>query len=201
MTTNIVMLSAGHYPQARGACHPATGGPNAFCEYDVATEWVNLIAMVIREVFPVVLVPTGPLEDKVKWMNHYQIPDQHRVALAAEIHFNSNEKRQGSGCETLYYPGSKKGEAAAELIQAAMSQIYRDRGIQEGWYRGDRPGHIDYVGDVEGDEKHLAFLSPPRFPSVIIEPEFIFNQAVIEATQRDACVLIAQAIIEFCHTN
>ena len=87
------------------------------------------------------------------------------------------------------------------MIQDSMSVIYRDRCIQEGWFRADKPGRIDYVGDVDGDEKPLAFMSPPRFPSVIIEPEFIFNQAVIEATRNDACELIAKAIIEFCHQS
>lgn len=201
MTTKIVLLSAGHYPRARGACFPESGGPDAFCEHDEAQRWVSPIATQVREQLPVVIVPTGPLEDKVKWLNAYQPPAEHRVALCAEIHFNSNEKRRGSGCEVLYYPGSRRGLAAATMIQNAMSIIYRDRGVQEGWYRGDKPGRIDYVGDVEGDEKLLAFLAPPRFPSVIIEPEFIFNQAVIEATRHDACELIAQAIIEFCRVN
>jgi N-acetylmuramoyl-L-alanine amidase len=196
---NIVMLSAGHYPAAPGACWPPTG-ENRFCEHAEAALWVGQIGNLVRNQFPVVEVPTGPLEDKVAWMNAYRIPDGHRVALSAEIHFNSNEARRGSGCEVLYYPGSKRGQRAAQLIQDGMAVIYRDRGVQEGWYRGDKPGRIDYVGDVDGDEKLLAFLSPPRFPSVIIEPEFIFNQAVIETTRNDACALIAEAIIKFCNT-
>ena len=201
MINNIMMLSAGHYPKARGACYPESGGPDAFCEHDEAQRWVSLIASQVREQLPVVIVPTGPLEAKVAWMNDYHPPTEHRVALAAEVHFNSNEQRRGTGCETLYYPGSRRGLAAATMIQNAMAIIYRDRGVQEGWYRQDKPGRVDYVGDVDGDEKLLAFLSPPRFPSVIIEPEFIFNQAVIEATRTDACTLISQAIIDFCRTT
>ena len=197
---NIVMLSAGHYPQAPGACWPPVGRYR-FCEYPEAAQWVGQIGNLVREQLPVVEVPTGPLEGKVEWMNAFTPPAGHRVALAAEIHFNSNEQRRGRGAETLYYPGSTRGRRAAEIIQRNLSQLYFDRGVQEGWFRGDRPGRIDYVGDVEGDEKILAFLTPPPFPAVIIEPEFIFNQAVIEATRNDACALIAQAIIEFCSTH
>ncbi|MCK7495194.1 MAG: hypothetical protein MZW92_31935 [Comamonadaceae bacterium] len=54
----------------------------------------------MREQLPVVEVPTGPLESKIQWMNDYRSPDGHRVALAAELHFNSNEQRRGSGAET-----------------------------------------------------------------------------------------------------
>jgi hypothetical protein len=134
-------------------------------------------------------------------MNAYRPPEGHRVALSAEIHFNSNEQRRGSGCETLYYPGSKRGLAAATMIQNAMSVIYRDRGVQEGWYRMDRPGRIDYAGDVPGDEVVDAFIASVPFPAVIIEPEFIFNRDVIETTRNDACALIADAIINFCRTS
>ncbi|MCK7495195.1 MAG: hypothetical protein MZW92_31940 [Comamonadaceae bacterium] len=98
----------------------------------------------------------------------------------------------------LHYPGSTRGRAAAERIQKALATVYRDRGVHEGWYRADRPGRIDYPGDVEGDEKLLAFVAGVPFPAVIIEPEFIFNRDVIEATRNDACTLIAQAIIEYC---
>jgi hypothetical protein len=162
---------------------------------------VGQISNLVREQHPVIEVPTGPLEDKVAWLNAYQPPPGHRVALAAEVHFNSNALRRGSGCEVLHYPGSRRGQRAAQLIQTKLATLYRDRGIQEGWFRADKPGRIDYIGDVEGDEKLLAFLSPPRFPSVIIEPEFNFNRAVIEATRNDACELIAQAIIEFCNLS
>ena len=119
---NIVMLSAGHYPGARGACWPPTG-EHRFCEHDEAVRWVGQIALLVREQLPVVEVPTGPLEGKVAWMNTFRPPDGHRVALAAELHFNSNEQRRGSGAEVLYYPGSKRGERAARLIQRNLAQL------------------------------------------------------------------------------
>lgn len=191
------MLSAGHYPDAPGACWPPTGA-HRFCEHNEAARWVGQIGVLVREQLPVVEVPTGTLESKIDWMNAYQPPDGHRVALACEIHFNSNEQRRGRGAETLYYPGSIRGRRAAKVIQSNIANLYLDRGVKEGWYRQDRPGHIDYPGDVEGDEKALAFMQGVPFPAVIIEPEFIFNQAVIESTRNDACTLIAQAIIEFC---
>lgn len=197
---NIVLLSAGHYPGAPGACWPPTG-ENRFCEHEEAARWVSHIAIAVREQFPVITVPTGPLEKKVEWMNAYRPPADHRVALSAEIHFNSNEQRRGSGCETLYYPGSRRGLAAATMIQNAMSVIYRDRGIQEGWYRLDKPGRIDFAGDIPGDEALDVFISGVPFPAVIIEPEFIFNRDVIETTRNDACTLIAEAIINFCHQS
>lgn len=196
---NIVMLSAGHYPAAPGACWPPEG-QYRFCEHPEAARWVGQIGVLVREQLPVVDVPAVNLEQKLFWMNAYQPPAGHRVALACEIHFNSNEQRRGRGAESLYYPGSTRGRRAAEIIQRNLAQLYFDRGVKEGWYRQDRPGRIDYPGDVEGDEKALAFMQGVPFPAVIIEPEFIFNQAVIEATRNDACTLIAQAIIEFCAT-
>lgn len=195
--TSIVMLSAGHYPGAHGACWPADGDGRV-CEHELARSWVGQIALMVREQFPVVEVPAVRLEDKIAWLNAYRAPDGHRVALAAELHFNSNDQRRGSGAETLYYPGSKRGKAAAEAIQRRLAQLYRDRGVQEGWYRMDSPGRIDYPGDVAGDERVDFFIRGVPFPAVIIEPEFIFNQAVLEATRNDACTLIAQGIIEFC---
>lgn len=196
-TTNIVMLSAGHYPGAPGACWPPTG-MDRFCEHAEALRWVGQVSVLVREQLPVVLVPATKLEDKIDWMNAYTPPPGHRVALSAEIHFNSNEQRRGSGCETLYYPGSRKGLAAATMVQNAMSVIYRDRGVQEGWYRMDKPGRIDYAGDVEGDERLDAFMAGVPFPAIIIEPEFIFNREVLEVTRNDACALIAEAIIDYC---
>lgn len=192
---SIVMLSAGHYPQSPGACWPPEG-PDRFCEYPEAARWVGQIAVLVREQYPVVEVPTGPLEQKVRWMNEYKVPQDHKVVIAAEIHFNSNEQRRGSGCEVLYYPGSVAGRRAAEAVQRKLVLLYRDRGIKEGWYRQDAPGRVDYAGDVEGDERVLKFLTPPRFPSIIIEPEFIFNRDVIEHTRPEACRLIAEALIE-----
>ena len=163
----LVMLSAGHYPEAPGACWPPTG-ENRFCEHHEAARWIGQISVIVREQLPVVEVPTGPLEKKVSWMNGFNPPPGHRVAISAELHFNSNEQRRGSGAEVLYYPGSQRGQRAAEIVQQNLATIYRDRGIHEGWYRQDKPGRIDYVGDIEGDEALLAFLTPPSFPSIII---------------------------------
>ena len=199
-TQSIVLLSAGHYPGARGACWPAAG-PGRVCEHELARSWLGVVTLLVREQLPVVEVPTGPLEEKVAWMNAYRAPEGHRVALAAELHFNSNEQRRGSGAETLYYPGSKRGRAAAEAIQRELAAVYRDRGVHEGWYRADRPGRVDYPGDVEGDEKALAFMQGVPFPAVIVEPEFIFNQAVLEATRNEACAAIARGVLAFCHAT
>lgn len=122
--------------------------------------------------------------------------------MAAEIHFNSainaNGKHVGSGCETLYYPGSAKGKIIAEEIQKAMrwSLGNKDRGIKEGWYRQDHPGRVDYHGDVEGDETILYFLEKTRCPAVIIEPEFIHHQTFIREMRVQGSESIGDALLD-----
>lgn len=112
-----------------------------------------------------------------------------------EIHFNSNVNARG--CETLYCPGSVNGFKAAEIIQKSLEPLFPPgRGVKEAWYKMDRPGHIDYTGDVEGDEKLDAFVKLVRPPAVIVEPDFISQRLRIELNRDTACEVLAEAFIK-----
>ena len=187
----MILLSAGHYPKEPGACFPDEN--RTWCEHEEATHWVTIIALYIRQQMGVAVVPSSWLGDKVKWINTYRpVP-----VLVAEVHFNSDISKKQKGCETLYCPRSKKGQAAAQIVQNAMSSIFPpSRGIKEGWYRQDSPGHVDYPGDVEGDEKVDYFLAKTKPVSLIIEPEFIYNRGVIEGVRDIGCEIIAKGLLD-----
>jgi len=199
----VILLSAGHFPQSPGACY------GSFCEHAEAVQWVGLIGSeILNAGYAVDRVPTGPLAvfaereligGKVWWINerHKKTP----VSLAVEIHFNSDAAHTSAGCETLYCPGSAKGQQAAGILQNVMAAIFKpDRGVKEGWYRMDRPGHLDYPGDVEGDEKIDYFLKATDPVALIVEPEFIYNEGLIAQRRELACRAIADAIIHAANT-
>jgi len=185
----LILLSAGHYPQAPGACNPS------WCEHEEAQRWVWALAHILREQTHIQFVPTGTLTQKVKWINGYK---GEPITIAAEIHFNSDPTSQGKGSETLYCPGSVNGKKAAELVQWHLGTLMvPNRGAKEGWYRMDKPGHIDYPGDIEGDEKPDYFLKATRPAAIILEPEFIHNAEKIQSNRNDACQLIARGLTDY----
>jgi hypothetical protein len=203
----MIILSAGHFPADPGACYPHDN-PH-WCEHAEAEEWVNRIAPLVRQQMKVGVVPTGPLAiwsppgrysrtlvgGKVFWINEQC--RRNDVKLAVELHFNSDTSKRQRGCETLYCPGSAKGEVAAQIVQGAMAGLFPpSRGAKEGWHRMDHPGHVDYPGDVDGDEKIDFFLKATHCTALIIEPEFIYNRQTIESNRRAACEVIAAALIE-----
>ena len=183
----MILLSAGHEPNAKGASY------NGFNEHDEATIWVQTIYDIISagDLYQCSIVPTGSLTDKVKWIN-----SQSDAQLIVEIHFNSDESKRQHGSETLYMPGSEKGKWAAEIVQAEMAGLFPpSRGVKEGWYRMDKPGHVDYKGDVEGDEAIDYLLRATKPVALIIEPEFIYNREIIETKANAACVALAAAFV------
>lgn len=183
----MILLSAGHYPAASGACF------GDFCEHAEALRWVERTAALIRQHARVDLVPAGALAAKVAHVNSYR---HEPVRVACEIHFNSDPSRKGHGSETLYCPGSVKGRRAAEIVQRALGAVLPpDRGIKEGWYRMDKPGHEDYPGDVEGDEKPDYFLSATNPMALIVEPAFIHDREMIELMRAEACEALASALL------
>ena len=182
----MILLSAGHYPEDPGACF------FGWCEHEEAFRWVTLIAFIIRQQSHVAVVPSGRVSSKIKWINDFS---QEIVDLSVEIHFNSNV--DAKGCETLYCPGSVKGKQAAQIVQDALSPLFLpSRGVKEGWYRQDKPGHEDYKGDVEGDEKIVAFLSQTNPIALILEPDFISQRARIEYNRQAACEVVAAALMK-----
>lgn len=184
----MILLSAGHHSAAKGAAF------GEFNEHDEATKWAGQLAILLRQQTHVYVIPSGPLSSKIKFINDYVAEP---VDLALEIHFNSDPLHKGRGSETLYCPGSVHGWRMAQIIQGALATIFQpNRGAKEGWYRQDKPGHIDYAGDVDGDEKMDAFLSQTKPPTLIVEPEFIHNQVRIESLRAAGCVVLCDAILE-----
>ena len=189
----MIAVSAGHWEKARGAKNK-----NGFYEYPETLLWANEIVSLLRgSLFniPAVLVPAEDLATKVKFVN--ELVKTGRAKLAVEIHFNSSPGRAGRGSETLYYPGSKSGERAANIVQSALGSILPpNRGAKEGWYKMDRPGIQDYPDDKEGNETPDYFLAKTRCPALIIEPAFIQRQTVIEDMRSIACEVIAAGLAE-----
>lgn len=208
----MILLSAGHYPKSPGVTY---GG---LVEHSVATEWVNIIAFHVRERMAVDIIPTGPLAifkrdvagAVVKAANGkpivvggkvHVVNEAHRgrrpVALVAELHFNGDAARQQRGSETMYCPGSTRGKLAASIVQGHLGKVLPpDRGIFDGWLKRDRPGVVDYPGDVNGDEHIAAFLELTDPVAIIIEAEFIHNRAAIEAMRDEACQAIALGLVQ-----
>lgn len=180
----MIAVSAGHNNKAPGACF------EEFCEFPEAVKWAELIVAALTQLrVEAEFVPTGSLGSKVRWIN------RKRADLAVEIHFNSDPKHAGKGCETLYCPGSRRGEIVAKVVHDGMAAIMLpDRGIKEGWYRMDKPGVVDYAGDVDGDEVKDYFLRSTRCPAIILEPEFIHNKSVITNKRDVTSIMIASGL-------
>lgn len=187
----MLLLSAGHYPKEPGACYPMDN--RSWCEHEQAVKWMYRIGHYARDYTMVDFVPQVWLGDKVRWINEHNP----KADLAVEIHFNSNAGGRSKGSETLYCPRSMKGGLAARIVQEAISSILPpNRGTKEGWYRMDMPGHVDYPGDIEGDEKVDYFLKKTDPVALILEPEFIYNRSTIEAVREVACDVIAKALVD-----
>lgn len=183
----MILISAGHYAKAKGAVF------KNFCEFPETLSWAMRINHYLRNNdIPSLIVPPGNLQWKVRYIN--EAVKTYGVKMAIEVHFNAGGS---GGCETLYCPGSIKGKEIASVIQRNMCSVFPpDRGIKEGWYHMDRPGVVDYHGDIDGDETIDYFLRSTICPAIIIEPEFVSNKDIIEAKTEEACRLLALAICE-----
>ena len=165
-------LSIAHNTLEPGACSDA-----GVCENALSAGWTHACALYLRRMgHEVLVISRDSLEDKVDAVNEYD-PD-----AALEIHFNSNIN--ASGAETLFYPGSSSGRVLAGVVQSALvSRLQRfDRGVKEGWYQAN---------PAKGP---LYFLKKTGCPSVIIEPEFIYNDRWIKAHIHDGGETIALAL-------
>jgi N-acetylmuramoyl-L-alanine amidase len=130
-------------------------------------------------------VPDGYLRHKVAYVNDRGTARD----LAVEVHFNAAVDADGNpvgeGCETLYYPGSAAGQAAAERVQDVLSHyLPPSRGTKEGWYRGDP------------ERGPIFFLQRVPMPALIVEPEFIHRHHVIAAERERVCKVLAGALRE-----
>lgn len=192
----VIVISAGHYPAAKGAqCQ-------GFTEYPETSVWADALVVAINAVgenkrnYPLAMrIKDAHLRDKVKEINH--IGEQTKVFCAVEIHFNSANVPGVKGSETLYAPGSQRGRKIARIVQRHLAKQYPpNRGVKEGWYRMDRPGVIDYAGDVDGDEKIDYFLRKTMMPAIIVEPEFVQNYDLILQTKSEGILALAEGLID-----
>lgn len=177
----VLILSIGHHPESGGARW------HDLSEHTEIVRWMNFIFGRLSKYNDISthLVEIGKLPDKVAQVNEIVRQTKAMGAdvpiLAVELHFNSAGSTYVNGNETLYYPGSVTGKAAAhkfnnEFIGYAETQYdmyIRNRGAKEGWHRMDRPNVVDYVGDVDGDETPNYFLRKTSCTSLILEPHFL----------------------------
>jgi hypothetical protein len=182
----MLYISAGHHKGAQGAQW------NGYTEWKEAVLWRDAIVAAIGPE-KAMAVPDGTLRAKVAFIN----AGSPRAAI--EIHFNSaivDGEHVGAGAECLYYPGSLAGGLLATALQDELVRLFRpDRGTKAGWHRQDRPGVVDYQGDVDGDEVLIYFLRKTSCPAVVLEPEFIHHIEKIRRHRDAACQAIAGAMI------
>jgi N-acetylmuramoyl-L-alanine amidase len=188
----MIILSGGHYEGAVGA------KSDGFAEFPNTLLWAEMVQEYLWKLYRVTahISPSGTLRQKVEAINALLEASPNRAhAVAVEIHFNSAVGARGS--ETLYCPGSIRGQSLAQAIQARLGALFPpSRGVKEGWYRMDRPGIVDYWGDEDGDEKPDYFLKMTHCPAAIVEPEFVQNRHLLESGQPEACEAIARGIME-----
>ena len=182
-----IAISAGHNPTAVGAVW------GSYVEHTKAVEWQKLIVTYLSQRGHTALtVPPGSLTSKIDLIN------ANNCWLALEVHFNSDPGHRGVGSETLFCPGSARGEALATDLQRAISSFCApNRGAKPGWYRMDVPGHEDYKGDVDGDEVKDAFLSKTNCTALIVEPFFIHEGVRIDANALAVCDVIAGVLFNY----
>lgn len=174
----MILISTGHNPHKKGASFGNT------TEYDEGVLWsARVISLLCTKTDEEVrYVPTGSLEDKVKFINS----QEEKITCAVEIHFNSEPSQQAKGSEVLYYPGSEKGRYLAQCImhEFRVKDIFEPyRGAKEGKHHSGAP---------------LKFLKDTKCVSVIIEPEFIFNIETINENFEKGCRAIADGIMSYC---
>lgn len=174
----MIFVSAGHHPQAKGASF------GDFNEYDEAIIWAQLLVAMLGS--DSLLVPTGKLTEKINWINQ----NGNKNDIAVEIHFNSAKSADGtpvgSGCETLYCPGSIAGYNLALPVQKQLASLFRpDRGVKEGWYQ---------MNPEKGPDAFLLRTNPV---AIIIEPEFIHRVDKIKNNRDDGCYVIARGLQDY----
>lgn len=199
-----IFVSAGHFPQQPGAKF------DGFVEHDEAVLWAARIVALLGDA--AMLVPTGSLKDKVAFINARCTPG----SVCVEVHFNDAVRWRdknadgkvtddelehvGEGAETLYCPGSTKGQALATVIQDAIDHLFpykwtdhnrngiqekdelTGRGVKEGWYRMDKTKGPDFI------------LKQTSCPTVIVEPEFVQRKDRILKNREAACAAMATAL-------
>ena len=177
-----IITTAGHYSAKPGATH------EGFSEWPETAKWAGLIAQNLIDLgVKATMVAGGNLSGKATTVNNL-CSSYDGDSLFVSVHFNSySGEKLVNGSETLYCPGSKKGEKLAKYVQETLADVMgnNDRGIKEGWYQMNKAKGVDYI------LKHTAC------PAIIIEPEFIQQRETIEGKREEACMAIAAALSTF----
>jgi hypothetical protein len=169
----VIFVSAGHYPRVPGVWW------RGIREHDECVPWMGALARLLPNS---VIVPTGPLQDKIAWVNaRARFED-----IVVEVHLNAAPSGQPRGSETLHFPGSIRGKHLAELIQSRLAYAFSPN-------RGAKPGYVQ--GDP--DRGILALLKRTRCTSVIVEPEFIYWPEHYRGSREAGCAAIAGALRDF----
>jgi len=167
-----LIISVAHGPNAQQAVD------GLFNEYTLSLMWSTLLSIALED-----SVSHQVIHEPL-FINKKNIINKINPKLCIEIHFNSFHGGMVRGAETLYDPGSILGARYAGIMQEHISFLpNRDRGIKEGWYRGE-PG------------TRLYFLHFTRCPALIIEPGFIAAQEQLITMAPMGVGLIANAIEE-----
>lgn len=145
-----VVISAGH---GIGCPRGGATGPNGLKEMDVVLKASWMLHEKLKSDFDVLMV--RPTEYYISLGARAREANRFNAELFFAIHCNGYNGI-ASGIETWHYPGSKKGEKAAKLIQDQTMQQFPqsiDRGLKT--------------------SAGLAVLNRTNMPSVLHEMEFI----------------------------
>ena len=161
-----------------GVCTSADGRPyGGVLEYAYNKSIVNQAAAYLRQaghVVDVLICPELQFSRSTEEKN-YKVPKANAGGydLVAELHLNASALHNARGCEVLYY--SEAGKAVAQRIQAKLSTVFKNRGIQR------RTG--------------LYMLMSTKPTAVMIESFFCDSSADCElAENTDVALLIAEGI-------
>lgn len=171
----MLFLSAGHHPRAPGAAW------QGFVEHTEAVLWVQELARLMPRAL---VVPTGELGAKVRWINARAGAND----LAVEIHFNASPRNAGQGSETLYCPGASRSLLIGRNVQPILAAHFApDRGLKPGFYQADPK------------KGPLYFLKETRCAALILEPEFIYHADTIRARRSACCAALANHLRGIAH--
>ncbi len=147
-----IAISIGHFPGSEGA------GVDPFQEYPLLAPVAGFVIRYLHgHGHQAWMVPAGPLEEKVLWVNTKGFD------LVVDIHANAGG---GHGCETLHHPHSQRGKTFARIVQEHLPGMIseKDRGAKPGYYRGDPGRGVCY------------WLEKTKEPALILEPVFMDNE-------------------------
>ena len=173
-----ILLTVGHSILKTGVCTSADGRPyGGVLEYAYNKSIVNQAAAYLQQaghVVDVLICPELQFSRSTEEKN-YKVPKANAGGydLVAELHLNASALHNARGCEVLYY--SEAGNAVAQRIQAKLSTVFKDRGVQK------RTG--------------LYMLKNTKPTAVMIESFFCDNSADCDLAEKtDVARLIAEGI-------